>query len=187
VVAGNEGGANGDWLVGGHRADISRQRIVTAAAELFAEHGIDPVTVDDIAWKAGCSRATLYRYAGGKSRIITEVMISRAILLSERIVRAIAGLQGSDQVVEAILEVVAAVRDDRILADIAVKSTIKEMRASVAANDIPLLIGLSGLVLDSEEAQYVLRFVMSLVTLPMESLQAERDFVERFVRHAFTT
>ncbi|WP_368077046.1 helix-turn-helix domain-containing protein [Rhodococcus sp. W8901] len=44
-----------------------------AATELFVERGFDQVGVHDIAERAGCSRAALYRYVGGKPALVAAV------------------------------------------------------------------------------------------------------------------
>lgn len=49
-------------------------RILDAAAELFVEHGIRRVTVDDIAERCGIGRTTLYRHVGGRRSVIEAVL-----------------------------------------------------------------------------------------------------------------
>ena len=49
------------WLAADRR-DVAVERILDAAGELFAEHGVGAVAMGDVARAAGCSRATLYRY-----------------------------------------------------------------------------------------------------------------------------
>ena len=50
-----------DWLAG-RRTEVAADRILDAAGELFATHGVASVGMNEIAEAAGCSRATLYRY-----------------------------------------------------------------------------------------------------------------------------
>ena len=47
-----------------------RHRIIKAAASLFAEHGLDATTMDDIAAAADVSVATVYNYFGSKSSLL---------------------------------------------------------------------------------------------------------------------
>ncbi|MEU0545638.1 TetR/AcrR family transcriptional regulator [Nocardia sp. NPDC005978] len=56
------------------RADAARnqQRIITAASELFAEHGLE-ITLDDVAAKAGVGVGTVYRRFANKQELISEV------------------------------------------------------------------------------------------------------------------
>ncbi|UNQ35816.1 TetR family transcriptional regulator [Prescottella equi] len=69
----------------------------------------------DVAERAGCSRATLYRYVGGKPAIVAAVVSSAAASVAEDVACAVAHLDGADRVVEAILTSVAAVRADPAL------------------------------------------------------------------------
>ena len=55
---------------------FTRARIVQAAIEVFAEKGYARTTVDDIAERAGSTRATFYLHFKTKSEILTE-LISR--------------------------------------------------------------------------------------------------------------
>lgn len=48
----------------------ARQRIVAAAAELFAERGFDGVSVSDIAERAEVGRTTFFRHFGDKQEVV---------------------------------------------------------------------------------------------------------------------
>ncbi|MFA9565381.1 MAG: TetR/AcrR family transcriptional regulator, partial [Acidimicrobiales bacterium] len=48
--------------------------VVDAAARRLASDGIGGTTVDDVAAEAGVSRATVYRYSGGKDEIVRTVI-----------------------------------------------------------------------------------------------------------------
>ncbi|MFC4125220.1 TetR/AcrR family transcriptional regulator [Nocardia rhizosphaerae] len=56
------------------RADAARNqaRIVAAARELFAEHGLE-ITLDDVAERAGVGVGTVYRRFANKKELIAEV------------------------------------------------------------------------------------------------------------------
>jgi hypothetical protein len=54
-----------DWLAGGDRHELAAERIYAAAANLIARRGLDRFDLDSLAQAAHCSRATLYRHAGG--------------------------------------------------------------------------------------------------------------------------
>ena len=53
-----------------------RERIVSAACELFRTHGIRGIGVDAIADAAGTNKMTLYRHFGSKDDLICEVLRS---------------------------------------------------------------------------------------------------------------
>lgn len=54
--------------------DEVTDRILDAAAELFARHGVRRCTVDDIAEHSGLGRTTVYRRFDGRSQIVTAVL-----------------------------------------------------------------------------------------------------------------
>jgi AcrR family transcriptional regulator len=53
-------------------------RAIAAALACIARYGVGKTTIDDIAREAGCSRATLYRYFGGKQDLIAAAVRSEA-------------------------------------------------------------------------------------------------------------
>jgi AcrR family transcriptional regulator len=55
------------------RAEL-RDRIVGAALRLFAAHGFDAVTVEEIAAAAGISLSTLFRHVPGKDELLVDVV-----------------------------------------------------------------------------------------------------------------
>ena len=51
----------------------SKQRILDAAEQIFAEAGFDGARVDDIASKAGVNKALIYYYFESKDAILDEL------------------------------------------------------------------------------------------------------------------
>ena len=51
-------------------APTIEDRAVQAVLACVARHGIAKTTFDDVAREAGCARATLYRYFGGKRQLV---------------------------------------------------------------------------------------------------------------------
>ena len=58
-----------DWLVGHDRRTAAAERIYAAATDMIASGGLDAFDVDTLASRVHCSRATIYRHAGGKAEI----------------------------------------------------------------------------------------------------------------------
>ncbi len=56
------------------RAELTRQRILTAAAHVFAEHGYAAGTTNRIAERAGVSIGSLYQYFPGKDAILVALV-----------------------------------------------------------------------------------------------------------------
>ena len=69
------------------RADAARnrRRVLTAAAQLFAERGVGAVTMDDVAARAGVGKGTLYRRFGDRSGLATALLGERERELQARI------------------------------------------------------------------------------------------------------
>ena len=57
------------------RAELTRQRILTAAAHIFAEYGYAAGTTNRIAERARISIGSLYQYYPNKDAILTELLI----------------------------------------------------------------------------------------------------------------
>jgi AcrR family transcriptional regulator len=81
-------------IVGGdpaatERADAARnrRRILLAAERLFAEHGIDGVSMDDVARSAGVGKGTLYRRFGDRSGLARALVSEREMQLQEELIR----------------------------------------------------------------------------------------------------
>jgi len=56
------------------RGPSSRDRILTAASQLFAERGHDATTMEDVAAQAGFTVGALYRHFGGKPDLLLAVI-----------------------------------------------------------------------------------------------------------------
>lgn len=68
----------------------AEQRIIAAALACFAQFGVSKTTIEDVASAAGCSRATLYRYFGGKQALLSGVVMAEVRHLDARLSAAAA-------------------------------------------------------------------------------------------------
>lgn len=178
--------ARDDWLVGDRRATAA-ERIYAAATDLIIREGPDAFDIETLAARVHCSRATVYRYAGGKAEIRDAVVARSAARIVETVRQAVADLAGPQRVTTAITLALKLIRSDPLG---------QLMFSSVRANDVvwltssPLLAGfaaeLSGLTdRDPQAALWVVRVVMSLLYWPAGDDDTERAMVERFVAPAF--
>ncbi len=71
--------------------DVHRKRIADAAGVLFEEKGTENISMEEIAKKAGYSKATLYVYFQNKDEIVGYLVLSSMIKLKEYISAALAG------------------------------------------------------------------------------------------------
>ncbi|MDH6676681.1 AcrR family transcriptional regulator [Rhodococcus sp. LBL1] len=180
------GGAD-DWLAGGSRRALAVERITVAATELFLERGFDRVSAVDVAERAGCSRATLYRYVGGKPALVAAVVSAAAAGVADRVRRAVDGLDGADRVVEAILTSVAAVRADPTLSHWFAHTRSGGADEYLAASpDLTrLATTLTGIAADDAAGQWIVRVVLALLAWPASDTEAERNMVRSYVAPAF--
>ncbi|KAA0018986.1 TetR/AcrR family transcriptional regulator [Antrihabitans cavernicola] len=178
-----------DWLVGGNREALAVERILGAAAKLIARDGPAAIDIDAIAAAAGCSRATVYRYVGGKSAIADAVLTRAAARIGDRVARAVSPLTGRERFVTAITASLAAVRGDPVasqLLDRTSSTTVNEylLRAPELATTAATLAGIDAAD-DPLAAQWVVRVVLSFLSWPAETPDVERQLIERFVATAY--
>ncbi len=73
--------------------DITKERILKVAEELFAEKGYDAVTVREITGKAKCNLSLVYYYFGSKKKLYLEVFkkkwVSRALAIQNSFFQAL--------------------------------------------------------------------------------------------------
>jgi AcrR family transcriptional regulator len=69
------------------RADAARNRaaVLSATARLFAEHGVDAVSMDQVAAAAGVGKGTIFRRFGDKSGLAVALLDDRERELQEAI------------------------------------------------------------------------------------------------------
>lgn len=176
-----------DWLVGGDRRDIATERIYDAATELIMREGADAFDIDTLATRVHCSRATIYRHAGGKAEIRDAVLARSGARIIETVRHTVENLRGPERVVTAITVALKLIRSDPLS---------ELMFSSIRANEMawltgsPLLAGfatdLTGLnERDPQAALWVVRVVLSLLYWPVGDARTERRIVQRFVAPAF--
>ncbi len=64
-------------------AEETRRELLNAAVELFLEHGVARVTLEQIARAAGYTRGAIYHHFRNKSEILEELMLSVRLPLEE--------------------------------------------------------------------------------------------------------
>jgi AcrR family transcriptional regulator len=111
--------AGPDWAAA---PDEPSARILDAALAEFAEFGLRRVSADDVARRAGISRATLYRrFPGGKRQLIQQVMARDMRRFLAEVDAAVSGLPSlEEQLAEGILVALRTARADPLLTRLAV-------------------------------------------------------------------
>jgi AcrR family transcriptional regulator len=174
-----------DWLAGGDRRELAVERIYDAAAEAIAARGLNRLSIDEIARRTGCSRATVYRHAGGK-KALRDAVLARAIgRIADSVREAVAPLSGEERMASAILLSLNAVRNDRVSAallrsipagDSINNSVIGSPRLAEAAADLTGLPPSERLA-----AEWVVRVVLALLFWPVSSHEGEETIVRELV------
>lgn len=175
-----------DWVLGGDRRSAARERIYAAAAEIVLNDGLDAFDIDTLARRTHCSRATVYRYAGGKAQIREAALLRIAADITGTVRREVEGLCGPERVVRAIAVALRQIRSDPIrrlmgagrvsgLADLHASPVLQAMAAE-----------LTGLTDDDHTAAlWIVHVVLSLAYLPIGDEDIEVLVLQRFVAPAF--
>ena len=168
------------WLAD-ERTQLAAERILDAAGELFVERGISRVSMADVAAAAGCSRATLYRYFADRQELHLAFIHREGRRVGALVARDIASVAGREsQVVAAVTSAVRHVRDSPHLAAWFEAGDASLTTELVRSSDVLGSLGL-GLADDSAAARWLVRVVVSLLSMPGRDAAEERELVERFV------
>jgi AcrR family transcriptional regulator len=177
-----------DWLFDGGRRAVATERIYAMATEQIVRDGLDAFSVDALAARTHCSRATIYRYVGGKKDIRDAVLARTAARIIETVRGSVVGRTGPERVLTAIEVAVAEIRSDpagQLFLDSAQGGGgWSWLSASpVVADFATELTGLAGD--DVPAAQWIVRLVVSLLFWPDADAHAEHQMLQRFVAPAF--
>ncbi|MFI6868937.1 TetR/AcrR family transcriptional regulator [Nocardia sp. NPDC050406] len=179
-----------DWL-GGERAALAAERIVDAAARLFAERGVAATQMVDIAWEAGCSRATLYRYFDSLHAVRLAFVHREARRVGAAVAAETSAISDpGERLVELIAAALRMVRADPLLiawfrpADAGFALEIGQSSQVIEA------MVASYMPLDDEDritlARWTTRVIVSLLTVPGRDEAEERALLQRFVAPVLT-
>lgn len=173
------------WLAT-ERSELGAERILDAAAQLFAAEGVGQPGMEDIAQAAGCSRATVYRYFENKQALLRAFVHREARDVTAQVARDLEDVPDRRELVAAaVVATLAAVRARPYL----------EPWYAGGATDLlevfresPVIAALASGFLapgadaaDADLGRWVLRIVMSFLREPGASLDEERRLVERFL------
>ncbi len=178
-----------DWLFDDGRHATATERIYAMATELIVREGFDAFSVDALAERSHCSRATIYRYVGGKKQIRDAVLAGTAARIIETVRISVEGRAGPERVLTAIEVAVGEIRSDpmgRLFLDSAAAGGggWTWLTASpVVADFATELTGIAGD--DAPAARWIVRLVMSLLFWPDADPRAEHQMLQRFVAPAF--
>jgi AcrR family transcriptional regulator len=179
----------GDWLAA-RRTEVAADRILDAAADLFAERDAAAVGMLEIAKAAGCSRATLYRYFENRDALYTAFVNREAYRLFRQLGDEISGVDDpGERLVAGISAAVRMVRGSPALAswfamteppiggEMAERSeVIKALTTAFVGSlghDDPDVV--------ERRARWLVRVITSLLIFPGADEADERQMLHEFV------
>jgi AcrR family transcriptional regulator len=176
-----------DWVVGGDRRAAAAARIHDAATDLVVREGLDAFDIDTLAARVHCSRATIYRYAGGKAQIRDAVLMRLAGGIIDTVRQAVDGLDGPQRVLTAVTVALEQIRSDPLrglMFSAGRTPDLGELHSSPMLHR--LAADLAGITDDDpDSAQWIVRVVLSLAQWPIPDPVAEEALRRRFVASAF--
>ncbi len=152
-------------------------RILTAAGELFVRDGVDGPGMGEVARSAGCSRATLYRHFTDRQALLDAFARREAAAIGAEVAARTAGLHGRARLVEGVLATLAAVRAREHLTAWYAHGTDTLHR--VLGEEVLAAFGQTPA--DADRGAWVLRVVLSFLTLPEDDAARERLLIEKFL------
>lgn len=188
----------GDNTPGG--VDEARERLLDAAERCFTKTGISKTTVEDVAAAANVSRATVYRYYGGRDELVMGVVLrehERFLVRARQRVDQASSFE--DAVLEFAMMTIRAARRDPILGALFTLDEAREAGRVMVEGSVlfferieefirPVLQRFpneirSGLEV-SEASEWVLRIIFSFLTVRgprRRSGEALREYLRRYL------
>lgn len=150
------------------RREVSRGRIERAATELFAEHGYNGSTLDDIATLAGVSKGTIFYNYRNKAQLFEQLLRGACTTLANEISAAREGRQGWDAFSAATLRVIEQVDAHPAPALIVLNELFRTGRpwATTLRDARSMLVGPLGEIMREVSAERLAADPTSQVTAP---------------------
>lgn len=172
------------WLAD-DRAGVATERILDAAEELFAQHGVATIGMDAVARAAGCSRATLYRYFSNRRALLTAYAEREARRIVQKVTSEIESVTDPEE--RTTLAVIAYLREVRSRppltawygADPALLLDV--LRESPHIEPFTARLVGDAAAPDRDLAHWVLRTIVSFLTAPGTDEDQEDRLVRRFI------
>jgi AcrR family transcriptional regulator len=181
--------AGTDWL-GSRRAEVAADRILDAAGELFTEHDVSSVGMNEISRAAGCSRATLYRYFENRETLYTAYVHRESYSLHQRMTDLISGIDDPrERLLAGLTTSMELVRESPTLSswfattDSPIGAEMAEQSEVIQALTAAFLLSLrpdDPAVVD-RRARWLVRVLTSLLIFPGHDADDERAMLEEFV------
>ena len=171
----------------------ARERLLEVAARCVARDGIAGTGIAHVAIEAGVSRPTVYRYFKDREELIRSVLLQAGLRLANQVQERIRSFaQPSEQVVEATVFSLQAIRDNPVLRQVWQPAMFDAnvlhgftQPPSIAFTRVAFAEVINSSGWGEEEAaeamELTLRFILSLLAAPEPSRSEEelRGFLKR--------
>ncbi len=178
-----------DWLAE-QRGELAADRILDAAAEAFAANGVGATSMADIADRAGCSRATLYRNYSSRHAL-------RRAFVNRETLRVMASVEVGDprssspaeRLLDGLVGALRSVRSDPALAawfapgdlSIAAELSDQDEVLDAIAGGILAAAGVTDRAEGRRRARWLVRSFTSFLVLPEADPDEERRLIADFL------
>lgn len=179
----------GDWLAAS-RSEVAADRILDAAAALFAERDAATVGMHEIARAAGCSRATLYRYFENREALHTAFVNREAYRLFGELSDRIKDAEDpAERLVAGVTAALSAVRSSPPLAswfaasEPPIGGEMAEQSDVISALSAAFVNSLShdDAAVVERRARWLVRVITSLLIFPGRNQEDEKQMLREFV------
>jgi AcrR family transcriptional regulator len=179
----------GDWLAAS-RSEVAADKILDAAAELFAKRDAAAVGMNEIARAAGCSRATLYRYFDNREALHTAFVNREAYRLHRELSEQVRGLTDpGERLIAGVTTALRMVRSSPALAswfakteppiggEMAEQSEVINTLTAAFVNSL----GPDDRAVVERRARWLVRVITSLLVFPGADDADEKQMLREFV------
>ena len=179
----------GDWLAA-NRSEVAADRILDAAAALFAERDAATVGMHEIARAAGCSRATLYRYFENREALHTAFVNREAYRLFGELSDRIKDAEGpAERLVAGVTAALSAVRSSPPLSswfaasEPPIGGEMAEQSDVISALSAAFVhsLGHDDAAVVERRARWLVRVITSLLIFPGRNQDDEKQMLREFV------
>jgi AcrR family transcriptional regulator len=157
-------------------------QIHAAATESVAANGFDGMSMEDVALRAGCSRATVYRRVGGKEAIRDVVLNQAVARMTTAVAQAVEDVDERDRIESVISASLESVRADPVSAGLldgpVAAHTVDSAVISRFNGTVAELTGIGSA--DEVGSELISRLTLALLCWPVADRHTEAALIRRF-------
>lgn len=158
------------------------ERIIAAATQEVADCGLDGLSMEDVAVRANCSRATVYRRIGGKEALRDAVLVEAITRINAAVAEIVSRCEDDDRVFHAIRASLDTIRADPVssalLTGPMVGQSVSSALITKVTDSVALLTNIG--VDDGAGRELIARVTLSLLCWPAADRAAELAIIRRY-------